>query len=63
MTSPPLPATAVPVPILIEPELPLVVRPELNDNMPLPLVGPDSALRMETVPLHDDFPSPDFMRT
>jgi len=31
--------------------------------MPLPLVGPESALRMETVPLHDDFPSPDFIRT
>jgi hypothetical protein len=47
----------------MEPEPPLVVRPELNDNMPLPLVGPESALRIEIVPLHEDLPSPDFIRT
>jgi hypothetical protein len=55
---PPVPPTAVPLLMEIDPELPLVVKPVLNSIEPLPLVGPEFAVLRVTIPLHDALPSP-----
>jgi hypothetical protein len=55
---PALPKVAKPVPTLTAPLFPLLELPELNMSIPLAPDEPALTLRIETIPLLDESPSP-----